>query len=135
MEEGIGAMNDTNEFGDPITPHMRGRDGINPMDQALTEALQAGVTTGITGPGSANCIGGTFVALKLYGQCVDKMIFRDPVAMKIAFGENPKRCYTTINKLPRTRMGGAQMIRDTINAAREYMEAKERAGGRQRKNA
>lgn len=128
-EEGIGAMNDGNEIGDPITPHMRGRDGINPMDQAVSEALAAGITTAITGPGSANCIGGTFVAMKLYGKCVDDMIFRDPVAMKVAFGENPKRIYGGMNKLPRTRMGGAQMIRDAIIAAREYMEAKERAGG------
>ena len=44
-------------------------------------------------PGSANVLGGTFLAMKTVGERVDNMIVRDPVAMKCAFGENPKRCY------------------------------------------
>ena len=46
-----------------------------------------------TGPGSSNAIGGTFVAMKPHGKRVDNMIVKFPVAMKCAFGENPKRCY------------------------------------------
>ena len=84
---------DYNEIVDPITPQMRAIDSINPQDQAFAEALQGGVTAACTGPGSANVVGGTFAVIKLYGKRVDKMVLKDPAAMKCAFGENPKRCY------------------------------------------
>ncbi len=35
------------------------------MDEAFKEAYTGGVTTAVTGPGSANVIGGMFVAIKL----------------------------------------------------------------------
>ena len=85
--------NDCNEYSSPVTPEMRSIDGINPRDEAFHLALEGGVTTATTGPGSANVLGGTFVALKLDGNCIDDMIVKYPVAMKIAFGENPKGCY------------------------------------------
>ena len=84
---------DYNEIVDPLTPQMRAIDSINPMDEAFPLAIKGGVTSACTGPGSANVVGGTFVAIKLYGKRVDKMIIKDPIAMKCAFGENPKRCY------------------------------------------
>ena len=84
--------NDTNEYSSPVTPEMRAIDGINPRDEAFGNALGGGVTTAITGPGSANVLGGSYVAMKLYGDCVDDMNVKYPVAMKIAFGENTKGC-------------------------------------------
>lgn len=115
--------NDTNEYSSPITPDMRAIDGINPMDEAFRNALEGGVTTAVTGPGSANVIGGTFVAMKLHGCCVDDMIIRDPVAMKIAFGENPKGAYgNNGRKAPVTRMAVASLLRDTLMKARRYAE-------------
>ena len=121
MEELVGwAGNDTNEITNPITPQMRGMDGFNPMDEAIPEAAAAGVTCAVTGPGSANVIGGTFMAVKLSGKRVDKMILREPVAMKIAFGENPRRCYGNDKKMPQTRMGVAALLRSTLYKARDY---------------
>src|SRR5690625_3598153 len=88
-EDAIGFEgSDGNEVTDPITPHLRAIDGINPMDRTFEEAREGGVTTAITGPGSANVIGGSFAAIKTYGHRVDDMIVKEPVAMKIAFGEN-----------------------------------------------
>ena len=93
-EEGIGFEgSDGNEAVDPVTPHLRAIDGINPMDISFQEAYEGGVTTAVTGPGSANVIGGSFVAVKTYGNRIDNMIIKYPVAMKVAFGENPKRVY------------------------------------------
>lgn len=93
-EEAIGFEGaDYNEITDPITPQMRGIDGLNPMDEAFFEAYSHGVTTAVTGPGSANVVGGTFLAVKLWGRRVDDMVVKNPAAMKIAWGENPKRCY------------------------------------------
>lgn len=112
---------DVNEDVDPITPGMRGIDGINPLDEAFDAALAGGVTTAVTGPGSANVIGGTFVAIKLHGKRVDDMVVRDPVAMKAAFGENPKGCYGQQGrKAPMTRMGVAALLRRTLAKARRY---------------
>ena len=116
---------DYNEMIDPITPHLRAIDSIYPLDESFLNALQGGVTTACTGPGSANVVGGTFVAIKLAGKRVDDMIVKDPIAMKCAFGENPKRCYGQMGKrAPMTRMGIAALIRELLFKTRRYMEDK-----------
>ena len=125
--EGMGwEGHDYNEITDPVTPQMRAIDSINPMDEAFGLALQGGVTAACTGPGSANVVGGTFVAIKLSGIRVDKMIIKNPLAMKCAFGENPKRCYGQgAKKSPMTRMGTAAVLRELLFKAKRYLEDKE----------
>ncbi len=113
---------DCNECSDPATPQVRAIDSIYPQDCAIKEALEAGVTTAVTGPGSGNVIGGTFAAIKLYGDRVDDMIVRQPVAMKVAFGENPKNVYGTKNALPMTRMGTASILREYLARTKRYGE-------------
>lgn len=117
---------DYNEIVDPITPHLRAIDSINPMDEAFPLALQGGVTSACTGPGSANVVGGTFVAIKLAGRRVDRMVIKNPLAMKCAFGENPKRCYGQYGKKsPMTRMATAALLRELLFKTRRYLEDKE----------
>ncbi len=117
---------DYNEIVDPLTPQLRAIDSINPMDEAFPLALQGGVTSACTGPGSANVVGGTFAAIKLHGKRIDKMIIKHPVAMKCAFGENPKRCYGQQGKkTPMTRMAVAALLRELLFKTRRYMEDKE----------
>ena len=113
---------DGNEDTDPITPHLRAIDGINPMDAAFREAREAGVTTVVTGPGSANPIGGQFAAMKTNGICIDEMLIKAPVAMKMALGENPKSVYHDRKETPVTRMGTAAVIREALFEAKEYMK-------------
>ena len=116
---------DFNEMVDPITPQMRAIDSINPLDEGLADAVQGGVTTACTGPGSANVVGGTFAVIKLHGKRVDKMILRDPAAMKCAFGENPKGCYgKSGSKAPMTRMGTAALLRELLFKAQRYRDDK-----------
>lgn len=116
---------DYNEIVEPITPQMRSIDSIYPQDEAFPNAVRGGVTTACTGPGSANVIGGTFTAIKLVGNRVDNMIVKDPIAMKCAFGENPKRCYGQgSKKSPMTRMAVAALLRETLFKTRRYMEDK-----------
>lgn len=99
MGDSVGFENDdVNEKSDPITPQLRAIDGIDPMDRVFTEAYQGGITSVATGPGSANVIGGQFAAIKTFGKRIDKMIIKAPIAMKCAFGENPKRFYGTKGK-------------------------------------
>ena len=108
---------DGNEETDPITPQLRAIDALNPMDRCFREALESGVTTVITGPGSANPIGGQLAAIKTAGRCIDKMIVKAPVAMKMALGENPKTVYHGKNQTPVTRMATAALIREQLRKA------------------
>ena len=114
---------DVNEITDPITPNMRGIDGCNPMDETVELALKGGVTTVAAGPGSANVLGGTFFAYKTKGNCIDEMTIQNPLAMKAAFGENPKRCYK--DKKIDTRMQISALLRETLEKTKEYMKKKE----------
>ena len=115
--------NDLNEITNPITPNMRGIDGCNPMDETVQTALEAGITTVAAGPGSANVIGGTFFAYKTKGNCIDEMTIENPIAMKAAFGENPKRCYQ--GKKIDTRMQISALLRETLEKTKEYLAKKE----------
>ena len=93
-EEKWGAIgDDSNEGTNPSTAALRAIDGINPFDPAFHDAIEAGITSVMVGPGSANVIGGQFVFMKTQGRCMDHMIVKHPAAMKTAFGENPKGCY------------------------------------------
>lgn len=117
---------DYNEMNDILSPQMRGIDGVKPLDPALPKAAAAGVTCVCVGPGSANVLGGTFTTIKTVGRRVDDMVVRDGVAMKCAFGENPKRVYR--DKRDSSRMTTAALLREILFKAREYMEKKEAAG-------
>ena len=114
---------DVNEITDPITPNMHGIDGCNPMDETIESALKGGVTTVAAGPGSANVLGGTFFAYKTKGNCIDEMTIQNPIAMKAAFGENPKRCYK--DKKIDTRMQISALLRETLEKTKEYLAKKE----------
>ncbi|MDO4459292.1 MAG: amidohydrolase [Clostridia bacterium] len=117
---------DYNEISDPCTPHLRGIDGIKAMDPAFRQAADAGVTTVCVGPGSANVLGGTFVAIKTIGKRVDNMVVKNPTAMKCAFGENPKRCYREKGNM--TRMTTQANLRNMIEKTIEYKAKKDAAG-------
>ena len=117
---------DGNECTNPITPELRAIDAINPYDRCFEEAAAGGVTTCVTGPGSANVIGGQFVAIKTHGDSVEDMVLRFPVAVKAAFGENPKRVYNGKNQTPSTRMATAALMRKALVEAQEYNEKLEK---------
>lgn len=127
-EDGLGFEGDDgNEDTDPSTPHLRAVDAVNPLEHCFEEALEAGITTVITGPGSANPIGGQSCAMKTYGRRVDDMVIKAPVAMKMALGENPKSTYHEKNQTPVTRMATAAIIRQQLREAQRYREDLDRA--------
>ncbi len=130
-EQGLGAEgSDHNETTDPVTPHMRAIDGINPRDDAFREFREAGITSALVPPGSANLLGGSAVVIKCAGDIVDDMVMKDPAGMKAALGENPKGAYgKRQGKAPATRMGSAALLREALTAAAEYLEKKEKVEG------
>ncbi|WP_199441183.1 amidohydrolase [Umezawaea beigongshangensis] len=127
-EEGEGwAGQDTNEMTDPVGARMRALDAINPADTGFTDALSGGVTTAVVKPGSGNPVGGQTVAVKCWGRTVDEMLVREPVSVKSALGENPKRVYGDQKKLPSTRQGVAAVIRDAFTKAQDYKRKRDAA--------
>ena len=122
-----GTTFDYNEMNDICCPQLRGMDSYYPMDAAIPMALAGGVTTVAAGPGSANVLGGTFLAVKMHGRTLEEAMIRPAVAMKCAFGENPKRCYK--DKCDSARMTTAAKLRDMLFQARDYLLRKEAAEG------
>ncbi len=116
---------DCNEMTNPITPFVRAIDGINTLDAAFDDAVRAGITSIMVGPGSANVVGGQFVFMKTKGRVIDELIIKHPAAMKVAFGENPKREYGGQQKMPCTRMAIAALLREEIFKAKQYLKKKE----------
>ncbi|NUP00551.1 MAG: amidohydrolase [Nonomuraea sp.] len=118
------AGDDVNEMTDPNGARLRALDAINPADQGFADALSGGVTTAVIKPGSGNPIGGQTVAVKCWGRSVDEMLVKEPVSVKSALGENPKRVYGDQKKLPSTRQGVAAVIRDAFMKAQDYRARK-----------
>ncbi len=128
IEESMGFEgDDINEITNPATPELRAIDAINPMDESFLHAIKSGVTTVMAGPGSANVVGGQFAIIKTFGRSIDDMIIDSNAAMKVAFGENPKRCYGMSKKSPSTRMATAALLRQALVDARNYKNKKEKA--------
>lgn len=109
-----------NEDPDPVTPHLRALDAINPQDESFQWAREGGVTTVANGPGSGNVIGGQCCVMKTAGQRVDDMLMLPYAAMKCAFGENPLSTHGDKGRSPATRMAVAATLREWLDRAFEY---------------
>lgn len=118
---------DCNETVDPVTPYLRAIDAVNTMDAAFDDAVRAGITAAMIGPGSSNVVGGQFALLKTRGRRVEDLIVKSPAAMKVAFGENPKVNYSGQGKSPSTRMAIAGMLRKELCRAKQYALDKQEA--------
>lgn len=116
---------DCNEMTSPVTPHLRALDAINPMDPAFHDAVIAGITSLMTGPGSSNVVGGQSLFMKVQGRCVDRMVVKAPAAMKVAFGENPKVNYGEKDMMPGSRMAIGAMLREELYHACQYRKKKD----------
>lgn len=121
----LGRKYESKEQTNPVTPELRAIDAVNPMDPAFHDAIAAGITSVMAGPGSANVVGGQFVFMKTQGRCIDNMMVKNPAAMKVAFGENPKTAYGDKNQYPSTRMATAALLRKTLFQAVQYKKDKE----------
>lgn len=116
---------DSNEAVNPVTPHVRAIDGINPADIAIREARLGGVTTVCVGPGNSNVYGGVMSVFKTRGDRIDDMLVKETYAIKAALGEGPKETYAPKKVMPMTRMGIAGLMREHLVKARTYLEKKE----------
>ena len=126
LEEKMGEIGkDNNETSIPVAPHLRALDAVNPNDAGFKDALRAGVTTVMTGPGSNNPVGGLNLAVKTYGTIIDQMVVKNPTGLKLALGENPMTAYGSQNNMPVTRMGIMALIREMFVRAQDYKKQKD----------
>lgn len=133
FNDGVGwEYADGNEMTDPVTPHLRALDALHPENMAWPDLVAAGVTCVLTGPGSANLIGGQWICVKTAPRAsVNQMILLEPAGMKMALGENPRRVYGGQNKMPSTRMGNAAVLRSALVDAQNYLEKWQRYAAEQ----
>ncbi len=125
IEEATGKIGvNNNETSDAVTPHMRGIDAINPFDIAFGDAVRAGVTSVMSGPGSNNVVGGLNLAIKTHGLIIDKMIIKSPAGFKVSFGENPLETHGKKGLCPVTRMGTAALMRELFMRTEDYIQKK-----------
>ncbi|MDH5757114.1 MAG: amidohydrolase [Nitrospinota bacterium] len=128
--EGSGEMGeDGNEMIDPVTPHVRAIDSIDPEDPAFAEARADGVTSVMITPGSGNVIGGAACVVKTHGRTVEQMLIDPDIGLKMATGENPKRVYGGQKKAPMTRMGIAAVLRTALVEATNYRDRRKKKKG------
>lgn len=126
IEEATGRIGvDNNENSEPVTPHLRAIDAVNPNDIAFHDAVAAGITAVMTGPGSTNPVGGQSIAIKTSGVVIDQMVLANPVGLKLALGENPLTTYGRKDRMPVTRLAIAALIRDLFMQAQDYLAAEE----------
>lgn len=119
---------DVNEWTNPVTAEVSMYHSINPDDINIYWALAGGVTTIQLLHGSANVIGGQSAILKLrYGASMEEMRFDGAHRLiKFALGENPMRVHGEgFGVQPSSRMGVAQVIRESFDAALDYKRRRE----------
>jgi imidazolonepropionase-like amidohydrolase len=128
-EQGMGwEGRDYNETTDPVTSQLRALDAINPLEDGYREAVEAGITSVMSTPGSANILGGSTVVLKTGGGFLHQRVIKENAGIKAAFGENPKRVYSGQKRIPSTRMGSAALLREALVNAQNYMNKINKAG-------
>ena len=122
-QDGVGAdQSDEDEVDNPIVPHIRAIDAINPEDIGFLDALKGGVTTVGIMPGSYNVVCGQTAAVKVVGRTLEEMLISTPVGMKISFGERPKGAYGSRKRSPMTRMGIAALLRESLVKTHNYIK-------------
>lgn len=121
---GIQTTGDGNDFANPICPQMRLEDGVDATHFSFARTRLGGFTSICQLPGSGNLMGGCGYVQKLTdGADLRKKIY-GPVQVKMALGENPRRCYgQDKGRGPMTRMGNAAMLREALREAYEYYTA------------
>lgn len=118
---------DLNEMTHNATPQVEAIYSVDTASKMFERVIQSGITTSAIAPGSGNVVGGLVCAVKSYGHSIEDMCIKNPVALKMALGGNPKGVYGKRNQMPMTRMGIAHVIRETLIKGQEYLLKKEAA--------
>jgi imidazolonepropionase-like amidohydrolase len=121
LREEYGPSN-SDELSDPVTAQLVVLDALNPFDNSLKHAREAGITAALVTPGRGNVIGGQAAVVRLAGKSVEEMTILSPAGIKFSLGEGPKDAYGGKGRLPSTRMGSAYVVRKALLEAGEYLK-------------
>ena len=110
-------IRDVNERSTTFTPRYRVIDVLSPDERYWYDAVDGGVTTIVTGPGSGSVSSGQAAVVKTWGEGWEARILDPSGGLKIAMGA--KRPHTG------TSMATTAMLRDQFIKAREYQAAKD----------
>jgi imidazolonepropionase-like amidohydrolase len=123
-----GGGGDINDMTMPLNAEMRTLDVVKPSDELIRRTAAGGVTTTLFIPGSGTNIGGFGVLLKMHGGgSLERMVFRELGAMKVAQGFNPER---GSGDLGATRMGSQALLTQLLERGQAYEKAwREHAAG------
>jgi imidazolonepropionase-like amidohydrolase len=112
---------------DPISPHLRVADALNPFDPGMRDALGGGVTASVVSAGSpmawatmveaVTIMPGQNAVMKMNGRIMD-----EHSGVKIALGDHPKQFLGSLKMTPNTRMGIISSIRSHLERAKVYVE-------------
>ena len=114
------SIGDVNEFPIRFGPQHRAMDVLSPEDSYWRKAVEGGVTTVVTGPGSGEVSSGQAVVVKTWGPSLDARIVKERGGLKIAMGRKSP------NQSPTTSMAVTALLRAKFIEAQEYMAAWQR---------
>ena len=117
----IGAKStDLNDSPMLIGPQHRFLDALDWNDPDFQDAMEGGVTTIVTGPGSGENVSGMAVVIKTFGTDYAKRMLLEKGGMKFAMGPKGRTRY------PATAMGVAANLRQYLIKTQEYMAAQKK---------
>jgi imidazolonepropionase-like amidohydrolase len=117
----IGAKStDLNDSPMLIGPQHRFLDALDWNDPDFQDAVEGGVTTIVTGPGSGENVSGMAVVIKTFGTDYTKRMLLEKGGMKFAMGPKGR------NRYPATAMGVAANLRQYLIKTQEYMAAQKK---------
>ena len=118
----IGARpTDLNDSPMLIGPQHRFLDALDWNDPDFQDAVEGGVTTIVSGPGSGENVSGMAVVIKTFGTDYGKRMVLEKGGMKFAMGPKGNR-----TRYPATAMGVAANLRSYLIKTQEYMAAQKK---------
>ncbi|MDI2587619.1 amidohydrolase family protein [Psychrobacillus sp. NEAU-3TGS] len=93
-------------------------DGIYPFDPSFKLAISTGVTSAHIMSTAENVVGAYSAIIHMDGATVDEMLITNNVGLSFSMGDVPKKAFFDFTKKPLTRMGIANIIRQTIQKLR-----------------
>jgi imidazolonepropionase-like amidohydrolase len=119
----VKAANDSDEGGEPSSPDVDVRDGVNIDSPVFGVTRSHGVTTVLVVPQASNVINGRSALLHcLDGASLAERAVAAPAALHVSLGGGAKERFAKKDRMPSTRMGVAAVVRREFEKAAAYRE-------------
>jgi len=112
---------DFDEKSNPLTPHLRIVDSLNPEARNIYLVRRLGVTTALIAPGETNVLSGQSALINLASEIKGEQVIKFPVGIHANLGVLPKMYYGERGLMPSTRMGEVALLRQILLETKEYL--------------